>query len=212
MYESRYLGRLFLSRGAAAVARLFDLTVDRHLGLGFDLGSARLLAHAAVPFDDDPEQTRDTQSDWNRAVHDRCWSIHERALAQEKTMRISNAFPSNYVRAADLQGRQITVTIERVEMEDIGGDPKPILFFRGKDKGMVLNKTNANNISTAYGDDTDDWAGKPIVLFEAQVDFQGKTVPAIRVKIPRGAPSAPSARPPEPRHHHQELPDDEIPF
>lgn len=114
-------------------------------------------------------------------------------------MRISNAFPSEYLKAADLDGRSVKVVMSHVEMKDIGGDHKPILFFQGKDKGMVLNKTNANNISSAYGDDTDEWAGKEIVLFEAMVDFQGKTVPAIRVRMPQpkdrqgSAPVAPKA-------------------
>lgn len=99
-------------------------------------------------------------------------------------MRISNAFPSDYLKAADLDGRQVKVVMSHVEMRDIGGDHKPILFFQGKEKGMVLNKTNANNITGMYGDDTESWAGREIVLFEAAVDFQGKTVPAIRVKAP----------------------------
>lgn len=103
-------------------------------------------------------------------------------------MRISAAFPSDYLKAADLQNRQVKVKIDRVEIKEIGGEPKPILYFIGKDKGMVLNKTNAANIATAYGDDTDDWQDAEIVLFEAMVDFQGKTVPAIRVRIPPRAP------------------------
>ena len=122
-------------------------------------------------------------------------------------MRISAAFPSDYLKAADLQGRSVRVVMDRVEMKDIGGDHKPILFFQGKDKGMVLNKTNANNISVAYGDDTDDWTGKEIVLFEAMVDFQGKTVPAIRVRLPQVKDRAP----PKPQHDHGAL-DDAIPF
>lgn len=97
-------------------------------------------------------------------------------------MRISSAFPSEFLKAADLNGRNVKVVMDRVEMRDIGGDHKPILFFQGKEKGMVLNKTNANNITSMFGDDTDDWNGKEIVLFEAMVDFQGKTVAAIRVR------------------------------
>jgi arabinogalactan endo-1,4-beta-galactosidase len=97
-------------------------------------------------------------------------------------MQISEAFPSNYLKAADLQGRNALVTIARTEYEMIGNDKKLILYFQGKEKGMVLNKTNANNISQIYGDETDDWKGGEIILFEAMVDFQGKTVPAIRVK------------------------------
>lgn len=120
-------------------------------------------------------------------------------------MRISSAFPSNYLKAADLQGKSVKVSIDRVELEDIGGDYKPVLYFTGKDKGMVLNKTNSNNIATAYGDETDAWSGKEIVLFEAMVDFQGRTVPAIRVKLPSGK-AAPKQ--PEPEIDM----DDEIPF
>lgn len=95
---------------------------------------------------------------------------------------INEAFPSNYIKAADLKGRQVSVKMDRAEYEMIGSDKKLILYFVGKEKGMVLNKTNANNIAMIYGDDTDDWRDQEIVLFEALVDFQGKTVPAIRVK------------------------------
>jgi hypothetical protein len=47
--------------------------------IGFDIGSARELAHGAVRFDDDPTATRDTQSDYSRAVRDRCWSVSQHA-------------------------------------------------------------------------------------------------------------------------------------
>lgn len=120
-------------------------------------------------------------------------------------MHISTAFPSEYLRAADLQGRRVTVKIDHVEMKDIGGDPKPILYFIGKEKGMVLNKTNANAIAAAFGDDTDDWQDAEVVLFEAMVDFQGKTVPAIRVQIPPRK----SARREEPREERRHRGDDD---
>lgn len=100
-------------------------------------------------------------------------------------MHIDEAFPSKYLKASDLQGRNVTVKMGRAEVEKIGEDKKLILYFQGKEKGMVLNKTNANNIASIYGGDTDDWYGKEITLFEAMVDFQGKTVPALRVRAPR---------------------------
>jgi hypothetical protein len=49
---------------------------------------------------------------------------------------------------------------------------------------MVCNKTNANNIAALYGPDTEEWIGREIVLFETMVDFQGKSVPAVRCKPP----------------------------
>lgn len=100
-------------------------------------------------------------------------------------MKVSDAFPSNYIKASDLNSRAVLAVMDRTEFEMIGEDRKMILYFQGKDKGLVCNKTNANTIASIYGDDTDDWAGREIVLFEAYVDFQGKSVPAVRVRAPK---------------------------
>lgn len=100
-------------------------------------------------------------------------------------MLISEAFPSEYLKAADLKGQSIHVVISHVEMRDVGDDNKPVVFFQNKTKGVVLNKTNSNNIALAYGDDTEEWTGKEVILYEAHVDFQGRTVPAIRIRPPQ---------------------------
>ena len=108
-------------------------------------------------------------------------------------MRVSEAFPSDYLRAADLRGNNVRVVIDRVEMKDIGDDVKPVVFFQNKDKGVVLNKTNANNIAALYGDDTDDWIGKEVVLYPTMVDFQGRSVEAIRIRGLRPVERKPTA-------------------
>ena len=112
-------------------------------------------------------------------------------------MRIDSAFPSQYLKAADLQGKRVTMTMAHVAMEDIGSEQKPILYFHGTEKGLVLNKTNSNTIMAAYGYETDDWQGHPITLIEAMVDFQGRTVAAIRIQIPK--PAIAAQRPVAPR-------------
>ena len=100
-------------------------------------------------------------------------------------MNINTAFPSTFLKAADLGGQRRQATIDRVAMEDIGGDHKPIVYFSGKDKGLVLNRTNSNMIAEIAGsEETDDWKGTAIVLFPTKVDFQGKRVDAIRVDYP----------------------------
>ena len=99
-------------------------------------------------------------------------------------MKISEEFPSKYLKAADLQNREVRLTMANVEIEKLGEDNKPILYFKGKEKGLVLNKTNANTISDDYGDDTEDWYDQPLILFSVMVDFQGKVGPAIRVRVP----------------------------
>ena len=110
-------------------------------------------------------------------------------------MRTGDAFPSNYLKAGDLNGRAVRVTIESVTMEKIGDDRKPVVHFVGKDKTLVLNKTNSNRIQEATGtDEMDDWAGWAITLYACKVDFQGKRVDAIRVDDRPGASRGPAPR------------------
>ncbi len=84
--------------------------------------------------------------------------------------------------------------MQNVEREKIGDETKPVLYFKGKDKGVVLNKTNAGTISDAYGDDTEDWFDQPLILFSAMATFQNKTGPAIRCRAPTARDNKP-ARP-----------------
>lgn len=132
-------------------------------------------------------------------------------------MKMSVAFPSKYIAAADLQGRQVDVEIERVEMEDIGDDHKPVAYFVGKSKGLVLNKTNASVIADIYGDETDAWLGRVVTLFPTKVDYQGKRVDAVRVMAPRNAAPLAAAPPrqqtPAPSARNTaDIIDDQIPF
>ena len=98
-------------------------------------------------------------------------------------MNINAAFPSTYLKAADLQGRKVRIAIDQVKLEDVGGEHKPVLYFLDKDRGLVLNKTNGSIISELYGPETDEWHGKVITLYPARVEFQGKIVDAIRVAL-----------------------------
>jgi hypothetical protein len=127
-------------------------------------------------------------------------------------MNIGTAFPSQYLKAADLQGREPAVTIERLEFEPVGQDKeiKPVLYFAGKEKGMVLNKTNAETIKTLTGsEETDDWGGFAIRLYSAKVQFQGKTVDSIRIKA---APRQAAPPPPPPVVQEHDIDADSIPF
>lgn len=109
-------------------------------------------------------------------------------------MKGSDIFPSNYIKADDLQGRDIPVTISHAVIEKLGNDQKLILYFQGKEKGMVCNKTNFNRIAFMYGDETDNWDGKRITITSEFVEFQGKTVKGLRIKPPADAPTKPAPR------------------
>lgn len=122
---------------------------------------------------------------------------------------IHDAFPSKYLRASDLGTSTPTVTIANAVMETVGEDRRIVVYFVGKDKGLVLNKTNANAIADILGsEDTDHWLEGRIKLVKAKVDYQGKRVDAIRIEEP--AASAPVTRKPQPA---VEAPgEDDIPF
>jgi hypothetical protein len=124
-------------------------------------------------------------------------------------MNISEAFPSKYLKSSDLQDREVSVVIGRIEMETIGTDRRMLLYFNGKDKALVCNKTNATSIAKGYGQDTDNWIGKPIVLFPAYVDFKGESVEAIRVKL---KPKAAAPQPPQSNGNSTAELSDEVPF
>ena len=100
-------------------------------------------------------------------------------------MLISRAFPSAYIKAEDLNDKNHTLVMDRVKVEEVGDDTKPVLYFRGAKKGLALNKTNANAIAAVYGEETDDWTGHEIVLFPTMTDFQGRSTPCIRVRAPQ---------------------------
>ena len=103
-------------------------------------------------------------------------------------MKISEEFSGTYLKAIDLHGKKVRVNIKTVRREEVGqGEDrayKPVVYFEGKEKGLVLNKTNATTIADTLGDDTDDWPGRQIVLFSMKVQFGPKLVDAIRVDVP----------------------------
>ncbi len=97
---------------------------------------------------------------------------------------VDEAFPSNWLKAADLKNRTVKVTINRVVFEEIGQnkDEKPVVYFEKVKKGLILNKTNATEIAATHGKQMDGWTGKEIELFSTMVPFQGQNVAAIRVR------------------------------
>ena len=133
-------------------------------------------------------------------------------------VNINEEFPSKYLKSSDLAGNVVNVKIDRVAVEQIGDDRKLVMYFIGKSKGMVLNKTNARTIGDVYGEDTDDWVDKQIEVFSMKVDFQGRMVDGLRIRIPtprrqQSATIAPNARDRAMAPAGGEDPlDDEIPF
>jgi hypothetical protein len=101
---------------------------------------------------------------------------------------IDDYYPSKFLRASDLKGKEITVTIDRVQAEEFEQDgvkrPKPVVHFRNSGiKPLVCNKTNSSRLATALGDkDTDAWAGKQVRLYPDMEEFRGQVHEVVRVR------------------------------
>ena len=99
-------------------------------------------------------------------------------------------FPSNYIRACDLEGRgDVTVTIRQLHLDEVHNsetnekETKSVLYFTKGTKGLILNVTNAETIAQLYGDDTDGWTGQRIALFlQPGVKAFGKVWNAVRIR------------------------------
>jgi hypothetical protein len=129
-------------------------------------------------------------------------------------MNIGTAFPSKYVKASEIPEEGLTLTIDRVDVEDVDGkgSHKPVLYFRKAKKGLVLNVTNGKKIQQVCGSaETDDWSGKAITLYQSETEYAGDTVACIRVRAAKNG-STPAVKVPEPVRVENELSDLDIPF
>src|SRR5262245_10349183 len=113
----------------------------------------------------------------------------------------SEAFPRKWIKAADLQGCEVPVTIDRIIREEVGEDLKWVLHFRGgQQKPLILNQTNWDAIELLTGcQDTNDWAGHEIALRAEPVSFKGKTTLGVRVKSASRRGPATGSSPAKPR-------------
>ena len=104
-------------------------------------------------------------------------------------------FDRDYIGAWDLNGKDVTVTIAKVERGELTSrgnkkDHKPVLYFVGKEKALALNKTNAKTVAKLYGNDTSNWIGKAIVIYPTTTEFGKETVDCIRIRPTRPAAGA----------------------
>ena len=99
-------------------------------------------------------------------------------------MKMTDLYPSNYLKSSDLGTRKVRVVVLDVRQESVGDELKPCMYFANKDKGIVLNKTNALMMEFHFGAETDDWHGKEILLKAEPTTFQGKAMMGIRIEVP----------------------------
>jgi hypothetical protein len=105
--------------------------------------------------------------------------------------KVHEMIESKFLKKEDA-GTGVLGTISLVDQQNVaiqGAEPemKWCMHFKELDKPMVLNSTNLQLAKAALGsDDTDDWIGKQIVLYnDPNVSFAGKLTGGIRLRATR---------------------------
>ena len=122
---------------------------------------------------------------------------------------IDDYFPSKYLKASDIPpGTSVPLVISHVQPEELDADDgrkemKAVLYFQGKQKGLVLNITNKNVLADNLGQDYSTWSGQRVNLINTPGEFRGRVVNTLRLRFDPGGPlaapaAAPAATPAEP--------------
>lgn len=108
---------------------------------------------------------------------------------------VRKMYDKEFLYAYDLEGRDVTVTIERVVAGTLTGtggksSKKPVVYFKGSKKGLGLCITNARTIASLCGGfDSEQWVGKRITLYPTTTTFGSQVVDCIRIR-----PKAPTGK------------------
>jgi len=85
---------------------------------------------------------------------------------------------------ADLKGKKLV--IDSAFMEEIGQGEKQqdklCLRFKNVDLPLPLNQTNLTVLSTAWGDESNDWINKSVILNIVNVTYAGEVTKGIQLE------------------------------
>ena len=104
-------------------------------------------------------------------------------------MHVDLMFPSRYLKAADLQEKPLSLTIEQVFKDQVrmtngAVTEKYILRFKESEKELILNKTNAKAIGKLLREPKAvNWAGATIILKPTTCEAFGEIVDCIRLDM-----------------------------
>jgi hypothetical protein len=132
-------------------------------------------------------------------------------------MKLSEAFPSKYLKSVDVPEPTIA-TIKLAEEENIKGldgreQRKVVLYFAKKLKPLPLNRCNFESVMDICGsDDSTDFPGTKIELFTMKVQGPNGITDGVRIRAP-GAVEKAKPRKAAPKDDNDKPPfDDEVSY
>ncbi len=97
-------------------------------------------------------------------------------------MKASDIYASPFLSGSDIS-KPTKITISDVTVQEFSDQRDPslkqsklVLAFAGAKKRLVLNRTNANILVAASGDDTDRWPGREVIVNRGQAPNGQPTV------------------------------------
>lgn len=130
-----------------------------------------------------------------QAMDGRLTQAHRTRTERHDMARTSEMIDSKYMKQSDVPD-PVIVTISRlgkVNLAKEGDAPeeKWAIRFKEFNKPMLLNSTNIKLLEKACGsDDTDDWIGKEVVLYnDENVTFGGNVVGGLRIRKQQAEPT-----------------------
>ena len=102
-------------------------------------------------------------------------------------MHVDLMFPSDYIKAVEFKGKEVTLTITKVVRDEVmttkGKMDKYILHFKETEKMFILNKTNSKAIAKFLNEPKAvNWPGHTVTLKPMECEAFGEIVECIRVK------------------------------
>lgn len=96
--------------------------------------------------------------------------MNDETRARPKPVDYDQLYPGRFIKAGELLGKKVTLTIADVDLEDLVGDDgqakaKAILSFRETPKKLVTCKTNGFCLKEMFGKQIAAWIGKRVTLF-----------------------------------------------
>jgi hypothetical protein len=103
-----------------------------------------------------------------------------------------------YLKAAHLKTAIVPATVDRIEFQTVHPRPgmeeiKPVMYFQGKQKGLILTSTNQDFLRAAFGDAITASYGHVVTLRAVTKRIAGRDIDTIILSQP--APAADGPKP-----------------
>jgi hypothetical protein len=88
----------------------------------------------------------------------------------KKPVDFDQLYPGRFLKAGELLGKKVTLTIADYDLEELQGDDgtkkaKAIISFKETEKKLVACKTNGVCLKAMFGKTLPEWPGKRVTIF-----------------------------------------------